>query len=45
VVVGYPALLEIPAAIIWAIFVDETRGMTLEAAAHEDVVGATENPA
>jgi hypothetical protein len=44
-VVGYLALLEIPAAIIWAIFMDETRGMTLEAAAREDVVAAIENPA
>jgi MFS family permease len=40
VVVGYLALLQIPAAIIWAIFMDETRGMTLEAAAREDAVGA-----
>jgi AAHS family cis,cis-muconate transporter-like MFS transporter len=45
VVVGYLALLEIPAAIIWAIFMDETRGMTLEAAAREDMVAAVENPA
>jgi MFS family permease len=45
VVVGYLALLEISAAIIWAIFMDETRGMTLEAAAREDVVAAVENPA
>ena len=45
VVVGYLALLEIPAAIIWAIFMDETRGMTLEAAAREDTVAAVENPA
>jgi len=40
VVVGYLALLQIPAAIIWAVFMDETRGMTLEAAAHEDAVAA-----
>jgi len=45
VVVGYLALLEIPAAIIWAIFIDETRGMTLEAAAREEAVAAVENPA
>lgn len=40
VVVGYLALLQIPAAIIWAIFMDETRGMTLEAAAREDAFAA-----
>jgi len=40
VVVGYLALLEIPSAIIWGVFIDETRGMTLEAAAREDVVAA-----
>ena len=45
VVVGYLALLEIPAAIIWTIFIDETRGMTLEAAAREDAIVAVENPA
>jgi AAHS family 3-hydroxyphenylpropionic acid transporter len=45
VVVGYLALLEIPSAIIWAIFIDETRGMTLEAAAREHAVAAVENPA
>jgi MFS family permease len=45
VVVGYLALLEIPAAIIWAIFIDETRGMTLEAAAREDMVASAETPA
>ena len=45
VVVGYLALLEIPAAIIWGMFMDETRGMTLEAAAREDLVAGAETPA
>jgi putative MFS transporter len=39
IVVGYLALLAIPAAIIWGLFMDETRGMTLEAAAGEDPAG------
>jgi hypothetical protein len=43
VVVGYLALLQIPAAIIWAIFMDETRGMTLEAAAREAVGTLTDS--
>ena len=35
IVVGWIALLTIPCVIIWGIFIDETRGLTLEAAAGE----------
>ncbi len=34
-VVGYLALCGLPGAVLWALFIDETRGMTLEAAAGE----------
>ncbi|MGH7934091.1 MAG: hypothetical protein ACREQN_13140, partial [Candidatus Binataceae bacterium] len=36
VVVGYLALLSVPSAIVWGLFIDETRGLSLEAAAGED---------
>lgn len=36
IVVGYLALLAIPSAIIFGMFIDETRGMSLEVAARED---------
>ncbi|MGH7917455.1 MAG: MFS transporter [Candidatus Binataceae bacterium] len=36
VVAGYLALLSIPGALIWGLFIDETRGLSLEAAAGED---------
>jgi MFS family permease len=35
VVVGYLALLAIPSSLIWGLFIDETRGLSLEAAAGE----------
>jgi hypothetical protein len=35
-VVGYFALLGIPSAIIFGLFIDETRGLSLEIAARED---------
>jgi hypothetical protein len=34
-VVGWIALLTIPCVAIWGFFIDETRGLTLEAAAGE----------
>jgi hypothetical protein len=37
VVVGYLGLLTIPSAIIFGCFIDETRGLSLEAAAGEDL--------
>jgi predicted MFS family arabinose efflux permease len=39
VVVGYLALLAVPSAILFALTVDETRGLTLEVAAGEDPGG------
>ncbi len=36
VVVGYLALLAIPGAIVFGLYIDETRGMSLEVAAHEE---------
>ncbi|MBI4518446.1 MAG: hypothetical protein HY699_21810 [Deltaproteobacteria bacterium] len=36
-VVGYLALLSVPSAILFGLFVDETRGLSLEVAAHETV--------
>jgi len=36
IVVGYLALLAIPSAVIFAICIDETRGLSLEVAARED---------
>jgi hypothetical protein len=35
VVVGYLALVGLPGAVLYAVFIDETRGMTLEAASAE----------
>jgi putative MFS transporter len=35
IVVGWIALLTIPCVIIWGLYIDETRGLTLEAAARE----------
>jgi predicted MFS family arabinose efflux permease len=40
VVVGYLALVGLPGALLYAIFIDETRGMTLEAASGETVPGS-----
>jgi MFS transporter, AAHS family, 4-hydroxybenzoate transporter len=37
IVVGYLALLTIPSAIIFGVFIEETRGMSLEVAAREEV--------
>ena len=36
-VVGYLALLAVPSAAVFALFVDETRGLSLEAAAGEEI--------
>ncbi|MGH8013546.1 MAG: MFS transporter [Candidatus Binataceae bacterium] len=38
VVAGYLALLSIPSALLWGLFIDETRGLSLEAAAGENRV-------
>jgi MFS family permease len=35
-VVGWLSLLIIPTVIIWGLFIDETRGLSLESAAHEE---------
>lgn len=43
-VVGYLALLEIPSAIIFGAFVDETRGLSLEAASGEETWQEFEPP-
>jgi MFS family permease len=40
VVVGYLALFGLPGALLYAIFIDETRGMTLEAASRETLPGS-----
>jgi predicted MFS family arabinose efflux permease len=40
VVVGYLALFGLPGALLYAIFIDETRGMTLEAASREILPGS-----
>jgi MFS family permease len=40
VVVGYLALAGLPGAILFAVFIDETRGMTLEAASGETLPGS-----
>lgn len=37
-VVGWLALLTIPSVLIWGFFIDETRGLTLEAAAGESAI-------
>ena len=34
-VVGWMSLLGIPSAIIWGLFIDETQGLSLEAASRE----------
>jgi MFS family permease len=39
VVVGYLALFGLPGALLYALFIDETRGMTLEAASGETLPG------
>lgn len=40
-VVGWLALLVIPSVAIWGFFIDETRGLSLEAAAREELVQQT----
>ncbi len=40
VVVGYLALFGLPGALLYAMFIDETRGMTLEAASRETLAGS-----
>ncbi len=40
VVVGYLALFGLPGALLYAVFIDETRGMTLEAASRETLPGS-----
>lgn len=40
-VVGWLSLLVIPTVIIWGLFIDETRGLSLEAAAGEDKAEAS----
>jgi len=42
-VVGYLAIVGVPGAILYAIFIDETRGMTLEAASGEAAAGAADS--
>jgi MFS family permease len=37
-VVGWLALLTIPSVAIWGLFIDETRGLSLEAAAREELI-------
>jgi MFS family permease len=37
IVVGWIALLSIPTALVWILFIDETRGLSLEAAAGENL--------
>jgi hypothetical protein len=39
-VVGYLAMLSVPSAIIFGLFIDETRGLSLEVAAKEQGPGA-----
>jgi hypothetical protein len=39
-VVGYLALAGLPGAVLFAVFIDETRGMTLEAASGETLPGS-----
>ena len=44
VVVGYLALFGLPGALLYGFFIDETRGMTLEAASGEAAVASEDSP-